>query len=502
MQFYWNIYCERVDPLIKILHKPSIGMMLQVDFSSADRSMTALLFAICFAAVTSLTDDEVLKNLSLDRTEVIQNYKFAVEQALVNAGLLETQEIVTLQAFVLYLTCSYYNGEAKSVWTMSGLAMRLAQSMGLHRDGTYFRLSPLEIENRRRLWWQLWYLDARTSEDHGSESNATDLKFDTRLPLNINDSDLPGDSSGVLDDSEGLTDTTFCVIRYELAQTNRKIMSSRFSCESLIDKENILSECFQSLERKYLRYCERTNTLYWLVENVTRMNIDKSWFMLYHSPVWLHGKASMSRELQERLFVLAIQIIERTQEMEHDSRALKWSWLSHNYFQWLPRAFILAELCNRERSDVVDRAWRAINATFDTWSQTTTNSKNGISLKRLMAKAIAKREGLSSNEGWESLINTDFDLGSGFDLQTGLSFISAPESSSGGADTGLEGMMPTPPTNMFQWWKQPPADLPDMALTDNSIYTGDWNHLVTDFGAIIQYDGRPRKSYPVIDGGV
>ena len=72
---------------------------------------------------------------------------------------------------------------------------------------------------------------------------------------------------------------------------------------------------------------------------------------------------------------------------------------------------------------------------------------------------------------------------------------------SGGIHTGVQDMMPTLATNMFQWWKQRPP--PDMTITNDSVYTGDWNHLlIPDFGAIIQYEGRPRNSYPVIDGGI
>ena len=87
--------------MVKVLHKPTAGKMLQADFTALDNSSTALLFAIYYSAVTSLTDDEVFSNLRLTREEVIQNYKFAAEKAFVNANLLETQEIVTLQAFAL-----------------------------------------------------------------------------------------------------------------------------------------------------------------------------------------------------------------------------------------------------------------------------------------------------------------------------------------------------------------------------------------------------------------
>jgi hypothetical protein len=170
------------------------------------------------------------------------------------------------------------------VWTMTGIAIRLARSRGLHRDGTYFGLTPLDIENRRRLWYQLWYLDIRTSEDNGFESNATDLGFDTKLPLNINDSDLHAESSGVLKDNHGLIDTTSALIRYHIARTNREIAGQCYSYKTLADKEKALNACHRCVDTNYLRYCYGTNIIHWLVENVTRMNQDKSFFMLYHSP--------------------------------------------------------------------------------------------------------------------------------------------------------------------------------------------------------------------------
>jgi hypothetical protein len=181
----------------------------------------------------------------------------------------------------------------------------------------------------------------------------------------------------------------------------------------------------------------------------------------------------MSGQLQERLLVIAIQIIERPQEMWHDPKAMKWVWLSCNYSQWLPRAFVLAEICNRERSDLVNRAWRAINTTFETWSQTTANSKNGIVLKRSMAKAMTKREGLSGHENWESLLNADLIRDLGLDLQTGLSCNLQPETSHEGVDADLHETMPNPTTNTFKWWAESLTILPEMNIAENSIYSED-----------------------------
>ena len=74
----------------------------------------------------------------------------------------------------------------------------------------------------------------------------------------------------------------------------------------LVDKEKVLQKCYQELEIKYLQYCHGGDALHWLIENVTRVLMDKSWFMLYYSPSWLQGEASMSRELRDRLFITAI----------------------------------------------------------------------------------------------------------------------------------------------------------------------------------------------------
>jgi len=74
---------------------------------------------------------------------------------------------------------------------MTGLVIRMAQALGLHRDGANFqKLTPYEIEMRRRVWLSLCMLDVRASEDQGMEYTIALGSFDTKLPLNINDEDI------------------------------------------------------------------------------------------------------------------------------------------------------------------------------------------------------------------------------------------------------------------------------------------------------------------------
>lgn len=65
--------------------------------------MQALMFAIYFAAITSLTPDECMIQFGEQKDDLLKRYRFGTEQALAHAELLNSMEMVTLQALVIYL---------------------------------------------------------------------------------------------------------------------------------------------------------------------------------------------------------------------------------------------------------------------------------------------------------------------------------------------------------------------------------------------------------------
>ncbi|RKK09192.1 hypothetical protein BFJ65_g15644 [Fusarium oxysporum f. sp. cepae] len=72
---------------------------------------------------------------------------------------------------------------------ISGLATRLAQTLGLHRHSDRFKFDPLETEVRRRAWWCQYSLDAFSSAYHGMPRLIRDQDVDTDFPASI-DHDL------------------------------------------------------------------------------------------------------------------------------------------------------------------------------------------------------------------------------------------------------------------------------------------------------------------------
>jgi hypothetical protein len=63
----------------------------------------ALVFAIFYAAVTCATPEECTKQFHEDRTTLVKRYEKAAQAALTNADYINSNELVSLQAFIIYL---------------------------------------------------------------------------------------------------------------------------------------------------------------------------------------------------------------------------------------------------------------------------------------------------------------------------------------------------------------------------------------------------------------
>jgi hypothetical protein len=98
------------------------------------------------------------------------------------------------------------------MWVSCGIAIRLAQSIGLHRDGSTVGLPVLATEVRRRVYWEIKMLDIGCAEDCGFLPTHV-FGADTKIPINCNYADLhPGDTIPP-PEREGFTDMTYAMIR-------------------------------------------------------------------------------------------------------------------------------------------------------------------------------------------------------------------------------------------------------------------------------------------------
>ena len=403
---YWKLFKENTDPVLRVLHRPTTEKLVTEAIRSLDtltKATESTMFAIYYAVVTSLNPEECVAMLGFDKDAGLKRYRFAFEQSLARANFLSTQEVDILLAMTLYLTCARRSDDTRYVWTLAGLLIRLATALGIHRDGSHFGLSPYEIEMRRRLWWHICYLDVRSSEDHGINPSIVESTFDTKFPSNINDEDIDPSTAEMPKEHEGWTETTFELIRYSVSTTVRRLSyapagpgpcRTKGAKLTLEDKEHIIEELHQYLERKYLKYCDLSVPLNWVAATVTRLIMAKMWLVVHHPLMRPDRGAGLPKETIDRLFLTSLEVIEFSRLLETENATRKWGWLFATYQQWHAMAYLLSQLTVRTKGPEVERAWAVVDVVFQEWHTGDPTTKKGMlwkPLRKMMVRARAAR---------------------------------------------------------------------------------------------------------------
>ncbi|THC95227.1 hypothetical protein EYZ11_005304 [Aspergillus tanneri] len=217
----------------------------------------ALAFAVFFAAVTSMNDREARESLLENRQHLLRRYSAGLNQALVDGDYLGNPKVTELQALTIFVTCLRAHDTSRAVWVLIGTTIRLAQSIGLHRDGMLLKLCPFETEIRVRLWWHLCLLDSRSPEDHGFELTLDIFNQGPRLPLNVNDNQLYPDMKALPEGSEVWTEMTFFLVQIEAAKILHPVLrtkqdSGTDALGDLMTKRQMIADHVRLIEDRYL----------------------------------------------------------------------------------------------------------------------------------------------------------------------------------------------------------------------------------------------------------
>ncbi|KAI0974622.1 hypothetical protein F4678DRAFT_458582 [Xylaria arbuscula] len=388
----FQLFSDNVLPLVRIFHTTSL---IRLFWSAAatteplDKDTEALLFAIYYSAVISIDPVQCITVMGESRSTVVERYRFAAEQALARANLLNTHSMILLQAAILYISVLRSDDGTRLVWSLIALVCHIARSMGLHRDGTAFNLSPFEAEMRRRIWHQVCLIDHRSTEYHGYEPVVLEeTAFDTRWPLNVNDSDLTSDMAELPPESDGATDMSLVHVRCHALQiAYRMKRASRLPFQARV---KILDEHDKWVD-KYVERCDPAQPLLYLARQISYIAAGRVRALEYYSELKARkqkgettdaqstSNAARSTEgsgyevemdnktLRDQIFNKAIDIMKRTSDIMKDSRLDQWVWHLQIYVQWHTLALALSEICIRPPSPLCDAAWEYATGVYDKW---------------------------------------------------------------------------------------------------------------------------------------
>ncbi|KAI1473201.1 uncharacterized protein F4812DRAFT_455015 [Daldinia caldariorum] len=260
-----DIYLHQVDPIIKILHRPSLSKFMQhgqryLGYDTNHLSTVCLKSAVCYSAAASMTEERCQQLFNIRKSTLIEECRAACEATLESSELLTTNDITVLQAFVLYLIARRTEDSSRAVWTMTALAVRIAKALSLHqvRGESFFNR-----QMRLRLWFTICLLDLQGSIDQATQPLIGVDEIPPDFPLNVNDSEFDIDTPGELQSRSGLTDITYALVTY-YAQPSARLLNfhgkeaDRLNWEERERHSFLVQQKIQSL----LKFCDPESSPY------------------------------------------------------------------------------------------------------------------------------------------------------------------------------------------------------------------------------------------------
>jgi hypothetical protein len=394
----WQIFLDRVNPLTKIIHVPSVQPYVidaTTDPSSVPLNHQALLFAIYLMAIIALSEVECNQLLGLSRDQALQKFTSATRSSLVRFDFLRNHDMATLQALVLFLvnaqnrhpTSTRYvaclsanSGSAQlslqgrydrhAAWVLSGTIVRIAQKMGYHRDGELLKLTPFETEMRRRIWWQILMQDTKLAIVSGLSHNFVQDVFDTKTPQNLNDANLFPESTEPVQPRDGPTEMAFILIMTRLT-TFMVSECSRMGFESaLLNQGSGAPGSDPAMLEKYRAIARELETD---LREIERRYIDASAGGIHSAALTV--RPMISQKLQEMLTPMneqpewGTEIFGRKDNLfkivlmnnEHNTDAYErmsehgFLWFVKLHFQLDVFAVLTGQLCQRPTGSLSDR---------------------------------------------------------------------------------------------------------------------------------------------------
>ncbi|KAJ2357243.1 hypothetical protein GGF43_001582 [Coemansia sp. RSA 2618] len=184
-----SLYFRYVHPVFPILHK---SHFLGRIFDKEKQPLPALSSAV-FAAASTYKAREAMNKDDLARVRIQMAVHFQRAKMYLDEQYTHNS-IASIQTLLLMSVYEQGTMSTRS-WLYSGMAIRKAYDLGLHRDVVVSKhngltvLSQTEAEIRQRAWWGCYMMDIMVSATLGRPTTIRDFTFDAAYPENYGEDD-------------------------------------------------------------------------------------------------------------------------------------------------------------------------------------------------------------------------------------------------------------------------------------------------------------------------
>jgi hypothetical protein len=292
--------------------------------------------------------------------------------------------------------------DTHTIWTLCGIATRIAQRIGLHRDGSTHGFSVFETEMRRRVWFQLMIIDATSAQFCGVASTPLPATIDVRPPMNANDSDLDPRMTEPACEKQGPTEMIFVLARSGfgewLHRLSNEIVGSNTgpwaylssSLRALEDKDKAIDELEDLMEKSFLCHCDKSIPLHMATRMMVRSAIHYTRLMAHHPRQYQDPNNSVSTTEKDIIFEHSFKMTEYADYAQNNPVVRKFSWHTVNHMPWDAIIFMLSELRHRTDFSEKSQVWKLIGSVYSQHVREMGNKASTplhVAIQSLMVKA-------------------------------------------------------------------------------------------------------------------
>ncbi|MCJ1380207.1 hypothetical protein MMC17_003310 [Xylographa soralifera] len=375
----WQLYLENVNPLLKVTHTPSLqGRIIEAasNVLNIRPNLEALMFSIYCMSVSSLAIDDCPVIFGSSKVDLLTRYQFGCQQALLNCGFLRCSDRDCLTALYLYLISVRPSTVPQSLSSMLGVAIRIAQRMGLHSESALAKCTALEAEMRRRLWWSLILFDTRVGEMADSKTATLTPTWDCRIPLNVNDSDLRLEMKEPPQIQGKSSEALFVVVRGELGDFARHtlfhlILSNPALKPIAKDVQHgpfpegcALASLGKRIEDEYLKFCDPENPLHFMTIWMTRAYLAKC-RLVEHQLGYPSSSVYQAEVQRDAAISYALTMLECDTKIMTSPLTKGFIWMLDHYFPFTAYIQMIQGLKRRPVSDQAEQAWEIMSDNYE-----------------------------------------------------------------------------------------------------------------------------------------
>ena len=314
--------------------------------------------------------------------------------------------------------------------------------MKLHRDGSQFaNFTLFEIEMRRRLWWQICFIDSRSEDVQVSKYSLSEGMFDTEIPANTDDANLDPGMSKPPVVAERWTDMTVFLIHCEIWKLSRQlqsVMAASYAWPPDIDERLELFQQSQArVEDTYLKHLNLNRPLHSFVATIARLFLAKV-DLIVHTKQQSAGAAELQpadTSQSDKVFMLSLSIIEYIYALQNEPGWSGWSWqIQSRQPPWNALRIVLGQLRTRRWGQICEQAWSSARRSFDSFPEAARRDPRYQQLSVLVSALQRSRADELHHQTSEMSTNAHVDLASATALT-----LSAPP-----AHVGISGTVSTP----------------------------------------------------------